>query len=76
MSWGSSKVIGEADVPVTCVAHSWTCGRAMELWLPLLLLNGASAATGQRLITTVLDPTYTDPASCPTEAPKGSCRLN
>jgi hypothetical protein len=41
-------------------------------WLPLLLLNGASAATGQRLITTVLDPKYMVPMDrkCPTERPK------
>ena len=38
-------------------------------WLPLLLLNGASAATGQRLITTVLDPKYMVDR-CPTERPK------
>src|SRR6187551_576816 len=37
-----------------------------ELWLPLLLFNGASAATGQRLITTVLDSTYTV-GGCPAE---------
>jgi hypothetical protein len=42
-----------------------------EPWLPLLLLNGASAATGQRLITTILNPKYIAPAnSCPTERPK------
>lgn len=39
------------------------------LWLPLLLINGASAATGQRLITTVLDSNYTS-GNCPTERPK------
>ncbi|MGB7693574.1 MAG: hypothetical protein WBM12_11950, partial [Pseudolabrys sp.] len=39
------------------------------LWLPLLLLNGASAATGQRLITTVLDPKYMI-RSCPTGRPR------
>ena len=39
-----------------------------ELWLPLLLLNGASAATGQRLITTVLDSAYSvTVGSCPAE---------
>ena len=39
-----------------------------ELWLPLLLLNGASAATGQRLITTALDSTYTvGNNNCPAE---------
>jgi hypothetical protein len=42
-----------------------------EAWLPLLLLNGASAATGQRLITTVLDPKYLiDRDMCPTKRPK------
>ena len=41
------------------------------MWLPLLLLNGTSAATGQRLLTMVLDPAYTVPRDrCPTEAPK------
>jgi hypothetical protein len=39
------------------------------LWLPLLLLNGASAATGQRLITTVLDSSYMA-GNCPTERSK------
>ena len=39
------------------------------LWLPLLLLNGASAATGQRLITTLLDPKYMI-RSCPTGRPR------
>jgi len=41
-----------------------------EAWLPLLLLNGASAATGQRLITTVLDPKYViADDKCPTRRP-------
>jgi hypothetical protein len=41
------------------------------LWLPLLLLNGTSAATGQRLLTMVLDPTYSiKSARCPMEAPR------
>jgi hypothetical protein len=39
------------------------------LWLPLLLFNGASAATGQRLITTVLDSKYMADR-CPTERPR------
>ena len=41
------------------------------LWLPLLLLNGTSAATGQRLLTMVLDPTYSiERARCPMNAPR------
>lgn len=39
------------------------------LWLPLLLLNGTSAATGQRLLTMVLDPAYRPADGCPTGAP-------
>lgn len=39
------------------------------LWLPLLLFNGASAATGQRLITTALDSKYMVDR-CPTERPR------
>jgi hypothetical protein len=39
------------------------------LWLPLLLINGTSAATGQRLLTTALDPSYAiAPEHCPTKA--------
>ncbi len=40
------------------------------LWLPLLLLNGASAATGQRLITTVLDPKIHERAAARLSAPR------
>ena len=39
------------------------------LWVPLLLLNGTSAATGRRLITMALDPAYTPAGRCPTGAP-------
>jgi hypothetical protein len=41
------------------------------LWLPLLLLNGTSGATGQRLLTTVLDPTYPiETQRCPMKVPQ------
>jgi hypothetical protein len=38
-------------------------------WLPLLLLNGASVSTGQRIVTTVLDPQFEVSAGrdCPLE---------
>jgi hypothetical protein len=37
-------------------------------WVPLLLLNGSSAGTGRRIVTTVLKPTFTprEGESCPT----------
>jgi hypothetical protein len=40
-------------------------------WLPLLLLNGASTATGRRIISSVLDPNYSA-RECPTRAPSVS----
>jgi len=38
-------------------------------WIPLLILNGASAATGGRILTTVLDAQYGPATDCPTRAP-------
>lgn len=46
------------------------------LWIPLLVLNGTSVETGQRIITTNLAPLYTPSRSgCPTrhEAAAGEC---
>jgi hypothetical protein len=40
-------------------------------WLPLLVLNGASSATGRRIVTSILDPNYSA-ANCPTRAPSQS----
>lgn len=37
-------------------------------WLPLLILNGVSAATGRRILTTVLSPGYQPQGKCPVEA--------
>ena len=72
MSWGSSKVIGRADVPATCGAPSWTCGRAKDCGCRFSCSMAHPLRPVSALITTVLDPTYTDPARrCPTEAPKG-----
>ncbi len=42
-------------------------------WIPLLVLNGTSEATGGRIITTVLDSTYTPQARCPDA--QSHCRL-
>ncbi|HEY7228971.1 MAG TPA: hypothetical protein VH558_01230 [Pseudolabrys sp.] len=41
-----------------------------QRWVPLLLLNGTSAATGRRLLTTVLDSDYSVTHGCPTQAPQ------
>jgi predicted acylesterase/phospholipase RssA len=34
-------------------------------WLPLLFLNGASVSTGQRIITSTIDPLYRPATKCP-----------
>jgi hypothetical protein len=40
-------------------------------WLPLLVLNGTSTATGRRIVTSILDPNYAA-EDCPTRAPSQS----
>jgi hypothetical protein len=45
-------------------------------WIPLLVLNGTSEATGGRIVTTLLDSTYTPSAPCPTKPGwTGPCNL-
>ena len=39
-----------------------------DRWLPLLVLNGVSAATGRRILTTVLAPDYRPKTKCPVAA--------
>jgi predicted acylesterase/phospholipase RssA len=47
-----------------------------EQWLPLLILNGVSVATGQRIATTLLDSTYDAKKSdCPTGDKPAECTL-
>ncbi|MFL5072028.1 MAG: hypothetical protein ACJ8D9_20805 [Xanthobacteraceae bacterium] len=49
-------------------------------WIPLLILNGTSEAEGNRIVTTILAPTYTParPIDCPTahrRDGRGSCEV-
>jgi hypothetical protein len=45
-------------------------------WIPLLVINGTSEATGGRIVTTLLSPTYNlPPESCPTINDDRSCRI-
>ncbi len=48
-----------------------------EHWIPLLVLNGTSEATGGRIVTTALAPTYQHSASvgCPTSETATGCIL-
>lgn len=46
-------------------------------WIPLLVLNGTSEATGSRIVTTPLAPTYSSKATagCPTSESPAGCIL-
>jgi hypothetical protein len=44
-------------------------------WIPLLVLNGTSEATGGRIVTTPLASTYRATLSCPTSQNASDCRL-
>jgi hypothetical protein len=44
-------------------------------WIPLLVLNGTSEATGGRIITTILDSTYRPQTHCPTAEVQSNCQL-
>jgi hypothetical protein len=46
-----------------------------KLWLPLLVLNGVSVDTGQRVVTTLLDRTYHAADKCPSDFPATDCPL-
>ncbi len=46
-----------------------------QLWLPLLVINGTSVNTGQRIVTTLLEPTYAPKDVCPLPAVGGECYL-
>ena len=46
-----------------------------ELWLPLLILNGVSVSTGQRIVTTLLDSQYAASGDCPTGDKPADCTL-
>jgi hypothetical protein len=44
-------------------------------WIPLLVLNGTSEATGSRVVTTPLAATYTPKSKCPTSQDTSGCKL-
>jgi hypothetical protein len=46
-----------------------------DFWLPLLVLNGTSVDTGQRLVTTLLDSKYVAADHCPLGGAAGDCPL-
>jgi hypothetical protein len=58
---GASKMltcIGSLECPFLTLRPTEEGRGGKVNWLPLLLLNGASVSTGQRIVTTLLDPWY------------------
>lgn len=61
---GTLACIGSLDCPFLALRPTDVGGKVN--WLPLLLLNGASVSTGQRIVTTLLDPYFdADADRCP-----------
>lgn len=61
---GALACIGSLDCPFLALRPTDAGGKVN--WLPLLLLNGASVSTGQRIVTTLLDPFFdADGDRCP-----------
>jgi hypothetical protein len=64
-----------------CAQRSWLECPFMSLrptedrWLPLLVLNGTSVGSGQRILTTALENTYKPAQRCPYPAQDGRCRI-
>lgn len=44
-------------------------------WVPFLVLNGTSVETGQRIVTTDLQPTFAAVRRCPTGGPTAECPI-
>lgn len=49
---------GERPCPADLKCSFYSLQPTKDLWLPILVLNGVSVTTGQRIITTLLDPKY------------------
>jgi predicted acylesterase/phospholipase RssA len=48
---------------------------AQDLWLPILILNGVSVGSGQRIVTTLLASKYAASGDCPTGDKPDNCTL-
>jgi len=70
-------VAGDKELP--CPAHLdcpfLSLRPTNDLWLPLLVLNGVSVTTGQRIVTTQLAAKYNASAGCPSGDAPTECRL-
>jgi predicted acylesterase/phospholipase RssA len=76
------KTLAHQTKPPKCqdVAYQLQCPffglqPTQDRWLPLLVLNGVSVTTGQRIVTTLLDQQYTATGECPTGDKPENCIL-
>ena len=81
-SWSKhyDEVIANTSTASTGECHGLECPffslrPTSARWIPLLVLNGTSEATGGRIITTILSPTFTPSGSCPTVNDDAKCRI-
>ena len=65
----SPRCLGNLDCPFVTLRPRDDDGRVE--WLPLLLLNGASVSTGQRIVTSTIDPWYQSSGPCLRPEPEG-----
>jgi len=78
-----SEIVTRGDKPVPprkCAGLEcpfWSMRPILGHWIPILVLNGTSEATGGRIITTLLEETYRPDASisCPTTVEATDCPI-
>ncbi len=66
---------GPAAAPHRLAIPLLTAERDPAVWVPFLVLNGTSVETGQRIITTDLQPVYAARSSCPSGGERVECPL-
>jgi predicted acylesterase/phospholipase RssA len=71
----SAKYGGTLPCPADLTCPFYSLRPTKDFWLPLLVLNGVSVTTGQRIITTLLTPEYSAKTSCPSDNSSQECPL-
>jgi len=70
----SAKYGGKLPCPADLTCPFYSLRPSKDFWVPLLILNGVSVTTGQRIITTLLARNYST-NQCPSDAPAQECPL-
>src|SRR5262249_19331330 len=69
-----AKYGGKLPCPADLSCPFYSLRPSKDFWVPLLVLNGVSVTTGQRIITTLLDKNYST-TRCPSAAEEKGCPL-